>query len=175
MYTCSLSSACAVSHHKPSVMCYPQFLDESPTFLSHHRPARLNCLGLMGFISEISCMSLSLHTSCILLYSLGLPFFFFFFMLTFLSGSYLTLSHFASLSLLCRCTNISLFLLNLSLCFPPHPQAWDTPRIAPVLPLARLRKGSNSATFPLVKLGGAIKQPRGLVGSQMVAAELSFR
>lgn len=87
----------------------------------------------------------------------------------------LTLSRFASLCLLYHCANVSLFLLNLSLCFPhTSPSMGQSPCITPILPLAWLRKGSNSATFPLVKLGGAIKQPWGLVGSQMVAAELSF-
>lgn len=105
------------------LMCYLQSLDESPTFLSHHRPARLNCLGLTDFISEISCMSSSLHTFCTLLYPLCLPLFYVDFPFRF----YLTLSHFASLSLLCHCTSVSLFLLNLSLCSPPPPCPTTSP------------------------------------------------
>ena len=147
-----------------SAMCYRQSMVESTTSLSHLRHLRLSC-HFRHFFSEISRHWLILYSP---LFSLS-PFFVFF----------QALFDFASLRLLYHCANVSLFLLNLSLCFLPHPTP-ASPSMGHSLHRSRIslrpdsEKGSNSATFPLVKLGGAIKQPRGLVGSQMVSAELSF-
>lgn len=148
-------------------------------FLSHIWPLRLNWLWLTVSHYQASCTSVSLSPDS---FCARLPFFFF-------SSCWLfpfqVLFDFASLCLSLsplsprQCLAFSSKFISL---FPPHthihthtsPSMGQSPCITPLLPLAWLRKGSNSATFPLVKLGGAIKQPGGLVGSQMVAAELSF-
>lgn len=96
---------------------------------------------------------------------------------------HLTLSHFGSMRRpLSLHQSLSFFSLNLSLFFPPCPPP-PSPKHGTLLAslLRSLRtgseKGSNSATPPQPPFSEARrshKQPRGLVGSQMVAAELSF-
>lgn len=102
----------------------------------------------------------------------------------------LTLPHFACAPRpLSLHQSLSFISLNLSvLCvifFPrpplrpqPHPplrpQRGDTPCVTPLLPAYGGRMKAEGCDFPFSEARRSHKQPGGLVGSQMVAAELSF-
>lgn len=98
----------------------------------------------------------------------------------------LTLPHFACaprpLSLHQSLSFISLNLSVLFFIFFPHPplrpslrpQHGDTPCVTPLIPAYGGRMKADGCDFPFSEARRSHKQPGGLVGSQMVAAELSF-
>lgn len=117
-----------------------------------------------------------------------LPFFFLGFVFT--ADSFvrlcLTLPHFACAPRpLSLHQSLSFISLNLSVLFfiffprpplrpPLRPQHGDTPCVTPLIPAYGGWMKADGCDFPFSEARRSHKQPGGLVGSQMVAAELSF-